>query len=146
MLGEAALTARRRRALLASLRRRDRRARRARADGTADVLDAPGDLGQAVGAASALRSRQARARASPNWRRSCWRSPQLAKAHGIGLTVDAEEADRLELSLDIIGAVLADPSLAGWNGFGLAVQAYQKRAPFVHRLARRHSRARHGRR
>src|SRR5204863_8067703 len=46
-------------------------------------------------------------------------------------TIDAEEADRLELSLELIGLVLADPSLAGWSGFGLAVQAYQKRAPAV---------------
>jgi RHH-type transcriptional regulator, proline utilization regulon repressor / proline dehydrogenase / delta 1-pyrroline-5-carboxylate dehydrogenase len=53
---------------------------------------------------------------------------QAAKRHGLQLTVDAEEADRLELSLDVIGAVLADHSLAGWEGFGLAVQAYQKRA------------------
>ena len=52
-----------------------------------------------------------------------------AKAHDLNFTVDAEEADRLELSLEVIGAVLADPSLAGWDGFGLAVQAYQKRAP-----------------
>src|SRR4029077_13205904 len=43
-------------------------------------------------------------------------------------TVDAEEADRLEMSLEIIAAVLGDASLAGWDGFGLAVQAYQKRA------------------
>jgi RHH-type proline utilization regulon transcriptional repressor/proline dehydrogenase/delta 1-pyrroline-5-carboxylate dehydrogenase len=56
---------------------------------------------------------------------------QLAKKNGIGLTVDAEEADRLELSLEIIAAVHADKSLDGWNGYGLAVQAYQKRAPFV---------------
>ncbi len=56
---------------------------------------------------------------------------QLAKQNCIGMTVDAEEADRLELSLDIIGSVFADWSLDGWNGFGLAVQAYQKRAPFV---------------
>ena len=56
---------------------------------------------------------------------------QLAKKNGIGLTVDAEEADRLELSLEIIAAVHADTSLDGWNGYGLAVQAYQKRAPFV---------------
>jgi RHH-type proline utilization regulon transcriptional repressor/proline dehydrogenase/delta 1-pyrroline-5-carboxylate dehydrogenase len=54
-----------------------------------------------------------------------------AKQANIGLTVDAEEADRLELSLDIIAAVMADPSLAGWDGLGLAVQAYQKRAPAV---------------
>jgi len=56
---------------------------------------------------------------------------QLAKTQGICLTVDAEEADRLELSLDLIAAVHADPSLDGYQGFGLAVQAYQKRAPFV---------------
>ncbi|MGH8111706.1 MAG: bifunctional proline dehydrogenase/L-glutamate gamma-semialdehyde dehydrogenase PutA, partial [Rhodanobacteraceae bacterium] len=56
---------------------------------------------------------------------------QLAKANGIALTIDAEEADRLEISLDVMEAVFRHPSLAGWNGFGLAVQAYQKRAPFV---------------
>ncbi len=56
---------------------------------------------------------------------------QLAKRHGIGFTIDAEEADRLELSLDVIAAVYVDPSLDGWEGYGLAVQAYQKRAPFV---------------
>jgi RHH-type proline utilization regulon transcriptional repressor/proline dehydrogenase/delta 1-pyrroline-5-carboxylate dehydrogenase len=46
-----------------------------------------------------------------------------AKSHALNLTVDAEEADRLELSLDVFAAVLRDPSLAGWDGFGLAVQA-----------------------
>lgn len=51
-----------------------------------------------------------------------------AKAYDLNFTVDAEEADRLELSLDVIAAVLADSSLAGWDGFGLAIQAYQKRA------------------
>ena len=51
-----------------------------------------------------------------------------AKAANIGLTVDAEEADRLEISLDIFSAVLADQRLADWDGLGLAVQAYQKRA------------------
>lgn len=56
---------------------------------------------------------------------------QQAKAQNIGLTVDAEEADRLELSLDVIEAVFSNSSLNGWEGFGLAVQAYQKRAPFV---------------
>ena len=54
-----------------------------------------------------------------------------AKGYRIGLTVDAEEADRLELSLDVIEAAWSDPSLAGWSGFGIVVQAYQKRAPFV---------------
>ena len=56
---------------------------------------------------------------------------RLAKAHDLQFTVDAEEADRLELSLDVVGTILADPSLGGWDGFGLAVQAYQKRAPHV---------------
>jgi len=54
-----------------------------------------------------------------------------AKAYDLNLTVDAEEADRLELSLAVIGAALAEPGLRGWDGFGLAVQAYQKRAPQV---------------
>jgi len=56
---------------------------------------------------------------------------QLARRYGIGLTIDAEETDRLELSLDLIFQVLADGSLRDWNGFGIVVQAYQKRAPYV---------------
>jgi RHH-type proline utilization regulon transcriptional repressor/proline dehydrogenase/delta 1-pyrroline-5-carboxylate dehydrogenase len=56
---------------------------------------------------------------------------QLAKAHGIGFTIDAEESERLELSLELIAGVFLDPSLDGWQGYGLAVQAYQKRAPYV---------------
>jgi RHH-type proline utilization regulon transcriptional repressor/proline dehydrogenase/delta 1-pyrroline-5-carboxylate dehydrogenase len=56
---------------------------------------------------------------------------RAAKRHDLNFTVDAEEADRLELSLEVTGKVLADPSLAGWDGFGLAVQAYQKRAGAV---------------
>jgi RHH-type proline utilization regulon transcriptional repressor/proline dehydrogenase/delta 1-pyrroline-5-carboxylate dehydrogenase len=54
-----------------------------------------------------------------------------AKSYDLNFTVDAEEADRLELSLDVISAALGDPSLAGWDGFGLAIQAYQKRAAGV---------------
>ena len=53
---------------------------------------------------------------------------QLAKQVGIPMTIDAEEADRLELSLDILAAVFQDPSLDGYTGLGLALQAYQKRA------------------
>jgi RHH-type transcriptional regulator, proline utilization regulon repressor / proline dehydrogenase / delta 1-pyrroline-5-carboxylate dehydrogenase len=56
---------------------------------------------------------------------------RAAKLHDLNLTIDAEEADRLELSLDIVGRALGDQSLNGWSGFGLAVQAYQKRAPAV---------------
>jgi RHH-type transcriptional regulator, proline utilization regulon repressor / proline dehydrogenase / delta 1-pyrroline-5-carboxylate dehydrogenase len=54
-----------------------------------------------------------------------------AKAYDLNFTVDAEEADRLELSLDVITAALGDASFAGWDGFGLAIQAYQKRAEAV---------------
>src|SRR5438105_1402223 len=54
-----------------------------------------------------------------------------ARGHDLNFTVDAEEADRLELTLDVLAATLADQSLRGWEGFGLAVQVYQKRAPAV---------------
>ncbi|MDA5095318.1 bifunctional proline dehydrogenase/L-glutamate gamma-semialdehyde dehydrogenase PutA [Aliiroseovarius sp. KMU-50] len=56
---------------------------------------------------------------------------QQAKAAGMGFNIDAEEADRLEISMDVIEAVLRDPSLAGWDGFGVVVQAYGKRAAQV---------------
>jgi RHH-type transcriptional regulator, proline utilization regulon repressor / proline dehydrogenase / delta 1-pyrroline-5-carboxylate dehydrogenase len=56
---------------------------------------------------------------------------KLARSEDIGLTVDAEESDRLELSLDLIEAVFSDAALDGWEGFGIAVQAFQKRGPFV---------------
>ncbi|MEZ0169116.1 bifunctional proline dehydrogenase/L-glutamate gamma-semialdehyde dehydrogenase PutA [Microvirga sp. TS319] len=56
---------------------------------------------------------------------------QKAKSYDLNFTIDAEEADRLELSLEVIEAVVADPSLADWKGFGLAIQAYQKRAGSV---------------
>ncbi|PQO22010.1 bifunctional proline dehydrogenase/L-glutamate gamma-semialdehyde dehydrogenase [Rhodobacteraceae bacterium WD3A24] len=66
---------------------------------------------------------------------------QLARAHGLGFNIDAEESDRLALSLEVIEAVLSDPSLAGWDGFGIVVQAYgQRAAPVVdwlHDLATR---------
>jgi RHH-type proline utilization regulon transcriptional repressor/proline dehydrogenase/delta 1-pyrroline-5-carboxylate dehydrogenase len=55
----------------------------------------------------------------------------LAKAANLGFNIDAEEADRLALSLEIAEAVLADPALAGWDGFGVVVQAYGRRAGAV---------------
>ena len=54
-----------------------------------------------------------------------------ARQHDIGLNIDAEECDRLELSLDLLEAICGDPALAGWDGIGFVVQAYQKRAIFV---------------
>ncbi len=56
------------------------------------------------------------------------RLAQAAKAAGMGMNIDAEEQDRLVLSLKVIEAVLSHPSLAGWDGFGVVVQAYGKRA------------------
>ena len=57
---------------------------------------------------------------------------------GMGLNVDAEEADRLELTLDVAEAVLRDPCFSGWDGFGLVVQAYGKRAgPVIDWIAER---------
>ena len=56
---------------------------------------------------------------------------ELAKQYDIGMNIDAEEADRLELSLDLMEALCAAPSLKGWSGIGFVVQAYQKRCPQV---------------
>ena len=55
----------------------------------------------------------------------------LARNYDIGLNIDAEESERLDLSLDLLEALCLDPALFGWNGIGFVVQAYQKRAPFV---------------
>ena len=55
----------------------------------------------------------------------------LAKAYDIGFNIDAEEADRLEISLDLLEALALDPALRGWNGLGFVVQAYGKRCPYV---------------
>ena len=62
---------------------------------------------------------------------------QAAKSAGIALTIDAEEADRLELSLRLIDRLLDSDSLTGWDGLGLAVQAYSKRSPDVLRYLQR---------
>ncbi|MEY4414483.1 MAG: trifunctional transcriptional regulator/proline dehydrogenase/L-glutamate gamma-semialdehyde [Pseudomonadota bacterium] len=55
----------------------------------------------------------------------------LAKRHDIGLNIDAEEADRLEISLDLLEQLAFEPQLQGWNGLGFVIQAYQKRCPHV---------------
>ncbi|MBW4708444.1 bifunctional proline dehydrogenase/L-glutamate gamma-semialdehyde dehydrogenase PutA [Roseobacter sp. YSTF-M11] len=68
----------------------------------------------------------------------------LAKSAGMGLNVDAEEADRLALSLEVIDRVMAEPALAGWDGFGIVVQAFGPRAgtviEAVYDMAKRHDR------
>ncbi|QBH96727.1 trifunctional transcriptional regulator/proline dehydrogenase/L-glutamate gamma-semialdehyde dehydrogenase [Limnobaculum zhutongyuii] len=55
----------------------------------------------------------------------------LARQYDIGLNIDAEEADRLEISLDLLEKLCFEPRLANWNGIGFVVQAYQKRCPYV---------------
>jgi RHH-type proline utilization regulon transcriptional repressor/proline dehydrogenase/delta 1-pyrroline-5-carboxylate dehydrogenase len=55
----------------------------------------------------------------------------LARSYDIGINIDAEEADRLELSLDMLEKLCFEPELEGWNGIGFVIQAYMKRCPFV---------------
>ncbi len=72
------------------------------------------------------------------------RLAQLARSYDIGINIDAEEADRLDLSLDILEALAGDPALAGWNGLGFVVQSYLKRSraviDWLIDLSRRHER------
>jgi len=60
-----------------------------------------------------------------------WKLAELARQYDIGLNIDAEEADRLDISLDLLEALCHAPSLQGWHGIGFVIQAYQKRCPFV---------------
>jgi len=55
----------------------------------------------------------------------------LARQYDIGINIDAEEAERLEISLDLLERMCFEPQLAGWNGIGFVIQAYQKRCPYV---------------
>ncbi|NNH31888.1 bifunctional proline dehydrogenase/L-glutamate gamma-semialdehyde dehydrogenase PutA, partial [Rhizobium sp. SEMIA 4085] len=83
---------------------------------------------------SALHPRYARAQADRVMGELLPRVKQLAllaKKYEIGLNIDAEEADRLELSLDLLEELSLDQDLSGWNGLGFVVQAYGKRSPFV---------------
>ena len=109
---------------------RPRSTRSARAPATARCPTAPASRSSSRRCIRASR----RCRASACWRswcRTCSTLARKARGHDLNFTIDAEEADRLELTLDVIAQVLADPSLRGWEGFGLAVQAYQKRAEAV---------------
>jgi RHH-type proline utilization regulon transcriptional repressor/proline dehydrogenase/delta 1-pyrroline-5-carboxylate dehydrogenase len=56
---------------------------------------------------------------------------RIARDVDVGLTVDAEESERLDMSLTIMEGAARDPSLRGWDGLGMAIQAYQRRAPAV---------------
>jgi len=126
MLGEAALTARDAQWYFDSYAQAID-AIGAAASGTSSVASAPGISVKL----SALHPRYhfaQRARVLAELQPTLLALAQRAKAAGIGLTVDAEESERLDLSLDLFESVYRDPALADYAGFGLAVQAYQKRA------------------
>ena len=128
MLGEAALTAADAQRYLAAYE---------------NAIDAIGDAAQGKGIyagpgisikLSALHprySRQQRERVLVELLPRLVHLAQRAARRDIGINLDAEEADRLELSLDLFERLAADPALAGWNGLGFVVQAYQKRARAV---------------
>lgn len=134
MLGEGALTMKDAKRYLEDYRRAihsiggDHKARGGRPDG--DVNAAPG-ISIKLSALYPRYEHAKRARVLADLVPGVLELAQLAKSYGIGCTVDAEETDRLELSLDIIEAVVSDASLVGWEGFGVVVQAYQKRTPYT---------------
>ncbi len=141
MLGEAARTgadARRYHATyLAAIRTINARAR------SGDLRDNPGISVKL----SALHPRYEFVQADRMLPLMCDRVLELcrsARQAGVGLNIDAEEADRLEVSLDVVERVLPDPSLAGWDGFGIVVQAYGQRAvpvlDWLYGLAGKHGR------
>jgi RHH-type proline utilization regulon transcriptional repressor/proline dehydrogenase/delta 1-pyrroline-5-carboxylate dehydrogenase len=83
---------------------------------------------------SALSPRYEAAQEARVWRElypRILRLATIAAQHDINFTIDAEEADRLVLSLGLLDRLAREPALGGWRGLGLAVQAYQKRAPAV---------------
>src|SRR5690606_38625118 len=83
---------------------------------------------------SALHARYTRAqvdRAMSELYPTVLRLARLAKQYDISLNIDAEEADRLELSLDLLKRLCFEPELAGWQGVGFVIEAYQKRCPYV---------------
>jgi RHH-type proline utilization regulon transcriptional repressor/proline dehydrogenase/delta 1-pyrroline-5-carboxylate dehydrogenase len=142
MLGEAALTEADAQRYLAAYRKAIEAVGGLRAEGE-EVFAAP-SVSVKLSAIHPRYERAQRERVLSELAPRLLQLAKMAKAAGIGLTVDAEEADRLELSLEVFERVFADESLEGYEGLGLAVQAYQKRAPFVidwlAQLARRHRR------
>ena len=128
MLGEAALTAGDADAYFAAYR-----SAIASIGATAAGLGAEAGPGISV-KLSALHPRYCRAQRSrvlaellPRLRELC----MLAREQGMGLAIDAEESERLDLSLELTERLAGDAALAGWDGLGVVVQAYQKRAPRV---------------
>jgi RHH-type proline utilization regulon transcriptional repressor/proline dehydrogenase/delta 1-pyrroline-5-carboxylate dehydrogenase len=141
MLGEAALTERDAQRYLRAYRDAIAAIGRGREAAAADDVFAAPSISVKLSALHPRYEHAKRARVLAELTPRVLELARLAKAAGIGFTVDAEESDRLEVSLDVFAAAFADPSLDGWEGCGLAIQAYQKRAPaviaFIADLARR---------
>ena len=130
MLGEAALTAADAARYLRRLRARDPRDRRGAPAGAA-IHAGPG-ISVKLSALHPRYARAQRARVHGELLPAAAQPARCSRArYDIGLNIDAEEADRLELSLDLLERLCRDPALAGWNGLGFVVQAYQKRCPAV---------------
>ena len=128
MLGEAAMTARDAEAYLAAYEAAIQAIGRASAG--RGIVAGPGISIKL----SALHPRYSRAQVERVMAELYPRLLQLAELacrYDIGLNIDAEEADRLELSLDLLERLCFEPALAGWNGIGFVIQAYQKRCPAV---------------
>lgn len=128
MLGEAAMTA----ADAARYRAEYERAIEAigRASAGRGLLDGPG-ISIKLSALHPRYSRAQRGRVMAELLPVLLDLARRARRHDIGLNIDAEEADRLEISLDLLEALCGDAALRGWDGVGFVIQAYQKRAPFV---------------
>ncbi len=101
-----------------------------RASARRGIVDGPG-ISVKLSALHPRYSRAQRARVMTELLERLVSLTRLAREYDIGLNIDAEEADRLDISLDLLEALCFEPSLSGWNGIGFVVQAYQKRAPFV---------------
>ena len=128
MLGEAALTAEDAQRYLQSYR--DAIHAIGKAGGHKGVYEGPG-ISIKLSALHPRYSRAQRQRVMAELLPRVLHLCELARSHDIGLNIDAEEADRLELSLDLLEQLAHAPSLAGWNGLGFVIQAYQKRCPYV---------------
>ncbi len=141
MLGEAALTADDAHNYFASYERAIHAI--GKASRGAGIYAGPG-ISIKLSALHPRYARSQRARVLAELVPSVARLAQLARGYDIGLNIDAEEADRLDLSLDIFEQLAGDASLAGWNGLGFVVQAYQKRSraviDWLVDLGRRHQR------
>ncbi len=124
MLGEAALTARDAAGFMKSYE--NAIARISKEATAADIRDNPG-ISVKLSALHPRYEEAQRERVMEELVPRLTKLARAAKAGNMGLNIDAEEAERLDISLDIIEAVLSDPELAGWDGFGVVVQAFGRR-------------------